>query len=264
MNLQQMIERDAFVKQMRQRNYRQTWNMFLDRKERFLNEDGTIKAEYETLANTYIENITPKGIVQDCRKSPIDKEKIKKFATEGFLFVFDGASCAGKSTMAKKLAKAFEIEVVDIDNMFEEYLKRKLSKCKDEKKRRKMSRKANAESVFYIRDHLEAEILQKSDNGKKSVILVGGFLEIILRSIIRYTLGKHFKGVVSLMVVEDWDTLSKRQEVRLAQVNYENEFQSYERLKQDFVIVENLTDQRELCGYGGDYVYIITSKAELF
>lgn len=265
MELQQMIARDDFVNQLRQLNYKQAWNMFLDRKDRFFNEDGSVKPEYEKLANAYIENITPKGIVQDCREGTIDKAQIQRFVNEGFLFVYTGASCSGKTTNAKKFAKAFNIEVVDIDEFFQEYLKKGLGKCKNEKKREKFLRKAGGESDFYIRDHLESEILRKSDNGKKSLVLVGGFLELIFRSIVRYTLGKHFNGVVNLMVVEDWNTLAKRQEMRLTQSgNYQMEVRAYYGLRREFLIVESLIDEQMLCGYGGDYVYIIKSETELF
>lgn len=260
----EMIERANFINQVRRLNYRQAYDFFIGMRDRFINADGSFQIEYETFSSVYIENVTPKGKVQDCRKNPLDKEQIKKLIDEGYFIYFDGASCAGKSTMAQKLAKAFEIEVVDIDNMFEEYLNKKLSKCKDEKKRRKILRKADEASNVYIKNHLESEILKKSDNGQKSVILVGGFYELIFRSIIRHTLGGHFKGVVSLVMTENWNTLIKRHDARWKENDDVFKKISYRTLNNSFVMTNELTDKRELCGYGGDYVYIITSKTELF
>ncbi len=260
----EMIERANFINQVRRLNYRQAYDFFIGMRDRFINADGSFQIEYETFSSVYIENVTPKGKVQDCRKNPLDKEQIKKLIDEGYFIYFDGASCAGKSTMAQKMAKAFEIEVVDIDNMFEEYLNKKLSKCKDEKKRRKILRKADETSNVYIKNHLESEILKKSNNGQKSVILVGGFYELIFRSIIRHTLGGHFKGVVSLIMTENWDTLIKRHDARWKENDDVFKKISYRTLNNSFVMTNELTDKRELCGYGGDYVYIITSKTELF
>ena len=260
----EMIERANFINQVRKFNYKQAYDFLIETRDQFINEDGSFQIEYETLSSVYIENVTPKGKVQDCRITPVDKKQIKKFVDEGYFIYFDGASCAGKSTMAEKMAKAFGIEVVDTDNMFEVYLNRKLSKCQDEKKRREILRKADEESNIYIKNHLESEILQKSDNGKKSVILVGGFYELIFRSIIRNTLGGHFKGVVSLVMTESWDTLIKRNDARWNESDDTLKEISYSIMYNSFVMTNELTDKRELCGYGGDYVYIITSKTELF
>ena len=65
-------------------------------------------------------------------------------------------------------------------------------------------------------------------------------------------------------MTENWDTLIKRHDDRWKENDDIFKKISYRTLNNSFVMTNELTDQKELCGYGGDHVYIITSKTELF
>ncbi len=241
------------LKEMQEWNYAEASDYFYINKNSRSNE-----------ANAYMNFIAKRSEVRDIRgKSGVPEEAYH----ESWLIVIDGASCSGKTTTAKKIKNRFPdtIEVVDIDEVCLLWIKKKKMECKNIMELMKINQNYDNLTTMYIKDNLESIVKQASDGGKKSVIVVGTFLEMIFRGYMGTTLGKHFKKVMFLTMHETIEKIRENNKKRDMDFDLRTSPELWMRMRGQYEYIEKVLS---LCpigfGLGSDLSFIVNHNTKLY
>ena len=242
------------LKRMKKMNYSEAWEYFMESKKMGSQE-----------AMDYIKYIAQKTFVYDMRGKSITSDEIYK---GGWLIVLDGASCSGKSTMAKKIAEKFPetVEVIDVDYLFYGHIYREAEKFTIEEWMN-FWKNVEKQGNEYLKLNLENLISNRAQEGK-TVILVGCFLETIYRAFIGTILGKYFENVAFFTIYEEIETLKKYQENREADFNNPGGKilmeQIEETSKQLSFLKQVIAEQPVVLGCGADLSILINHDTKLY
>ena len=241
------------LKEMQEWNYAEASDYFYINKNSRSNE-----------ANAYMNFIAKRSEVRDIRgKSGVPEEAYH----ESWLIVIDGASCSGKTTTAKKIKSQFPdtIEVVDIDEVCLLWIEKKKMECKNIIELMKINQNYDNLTTMYIKDNLESIVKQASDGGKKSVIVVGTFLEMIFRGYMGTTLGKHFKKVMFLTMHETIEKIRENNKKRDMDFDLRTSPELWMRMRGQYEYIEKVLS---LCpigfGLGSDLSFIVNHNTKLY
>lgn len=201
------------LEEMRNWNYGEAWEYFM--------ESNNYASEE---AMQYSQNIAKKCQVTDIRARKNETNIPEEIYKGGWLILIDGESCSGKTTIAEEIKSKYPdtVSILDIDIVCFEWIDEKIQKLTSEKEKMKFLISAREISDEYLKMEFENLVKKASDNGKKTVIIVGCFLETVFRAIIGTVLGKHFEKVAFFTVHEKLHRLEKYFQTR------EKEFGNYD------------------------------------
>lgn len=215
-------------------------------------------------AKAYMCCIAKKGEVRDIR----EKTGVPREAYDGgWLIVIDGVSCSGKTTTAKKIKSQFPntIEVIDIDEVCLHWIKRKKMECKSIIELMKINQNYDELTTMYLKDNLESIVERASSGGKKTVIVVGTFLEMIFRGYMGTTLGKHFKKVMFLTMHETIEKIRENNQKRDMDFDLRTSPELWMRMCEQYEYIEKVLS---LCpigfGLGSDLSFIVNHNTKLY
>lgn len=175
----------ATINEMNKWNYSKAWKFFLQ------NASGKLIPESKLYLKSLVFCST-----EDIREDSEAMEKILRAVQGKTLTLIDGASLNGKSTLAERLAKFTNANIVDIDMICKEWIENELAKIKDPSRRFAFLMNMDKLTDEYILNNLERIVREYSKKG--SVILVGCYMEVMFRAIIAKTLGKYFEKTISI------------------------------------------------------------------
>ena len=241
------------LKEMQEWNYAEASDYFYINKNSRSNE-----------ANAYMNFIAKRSEVRDIRgKSGVPEEAYH----ESWLIVIDGVSCSGKTTTAKKIKSQFPntIEVVDIDEVCLHWIKKKKMECKSIIELMKINQNYDELTTMYLKDNLESIVERASNGGKKSVIVVGTFLEMIFRGYMGTTLGKHFKKVMFFTMHETIEKIRENNQKRDMDFDLRTPPELWMRMCEQYEYIEKVLS---LCpigfGLGSDLSFIVNHNTKLY
>ena len=184
------------VAEMMSWNYEEAFNFFMAKGGMMKDywkvdlADKYVRCVYNCKVSTYVSDF-----IRALSRAKAAIKRFIEFAGDSTLIVIDGESGTGKTTFAKKLCEKRDFVFLDYDecakNFFEEYLKSSNKSCYI----------VSEELVDdLLAKHLEDEVKKRSNNGQKTVVLVGAFRNIVLRTIIVNTIGSCFQRKISLVI----------------------------------------------------------------
>ena len=228
------------IDEIRSWNYAKTWTYF-----QITTASGVTEKFAEYAANL------PQGNVSDFRGMSMPREILDKYVEEHKLIILDGTSLSGKTTFAKKLAKEYGINIVDVDEYLIKWLKEivnaPLTAAAKERKIRNFKLTANDR----LTNELEDILLKESDGGKKSVILVGVFIYDMQRFVVADKLGRLFGGAISFMLHEPMKMIKKRISERDKQFGSSTPENSMARIEKDYFVVSQVLSNEITMKYLG-------------
>ena len=125
-------------------------------------------------------------------------KKLLQAAKKKALIVIDGASGVGKTTFARKLCEKEGYVLFDFDErataFFTEHLKNGVGGILSDEF-----------LDVLLKTRIEETIKKESDNYKKTVVLVGAFRNVVFRTIIAHTIGKHFDLALSIVIHDTFE-----------------------------------------------------------
>ena len=241
------------LKEMQEWNYAEASDYFYINKNSRSNE-----------ANAYMNFIAKRSEVRDIRgKSGVPEEAYH----ESWLIVIDGASCSGKTTTAKEIKNQFPdtTEIADIDEICLLWMKEKQKEYRNRIELLKFYQNYDNLSTIYLKDNLESIVERASNGGKKSVIVVGTFLEMIFRGYMGTTLGKHFKKVMYLTMHEPLEKIRKNNQKRDKEFHLKTTPELWMGICGQYAYIEKVLS---VCpsgfGIGADVSLIINSETKLY
>lgn len=215
-------------------------------------------------ADFYMRYISKKCDVKDLRGTLGIPQEIYK---GGWLIVVDGETCAGKTTIAKKIQKKYPgtVKIVNVDGLTEKWLEKQIESLSFPERMRYF-RKIEEQRRAFLSNNLEKIIEEEAKEGK-TVVLDGCFLEFVFRAFLGTTMERYFRKVAFITVHEAWEELQAHCDKRekelgsLKEIAYE---QAIESRRQFSYVDRSLLEKRELFGYGADLSLIVDSRTKLF
>lgn len=250
------------LEEMRNWNYGEAWEYFM--------ESNNYASEE---AIQYFRNIAKKCRVSDIRSRKSETKIPEEMYRGGWLILIDGESCSGKTTIAEGIKSKYPdtVSILDIDIVCFEWIDEKIQKLTSENEKKKFLISAREMSDEYLKMEFENLVKKESDNGKKTVIIVGCFLETVFRAIIGTVLGKHFEKVAFFTVHEKLHRLEKYFQKR------EKEFGNYDvgsmvsitqfaETMRQYNFLEQVVTKEHLhqLGIGCDISFIIDGHTKLY
>lgn len=236
------------AKDLKKLNYKEAWKYF--------SKDTANQPVKE--ATEYIVTLRRAQTI-DLRKEEQAKERILEVIKPRTLIFVDGASLNGKTTFANRLAKQIEAIVVDVDSVCLEWLNSQLQRCRTRRQTMQVLLNASKASDEYLLNTIESLISKYSKEGKP-VILVGGYLEVIYRSIVARTLGSYFNNMVSLFCCElDFHKVENFMKKR---ANETGILSTKEEILEQYLLSKKRIDTEggRLLGFGMNYSFVIDSS----
>lgn len=237
--------------ELRELNYAEAYKCFIEEQEEhfiemcFFSELIVHRCEVEDLRNTDIE--IPREIFEG-----------------GWLILIDGASCSGKTTLAKKLGAKYpeSINVVDVDLVCMEWIKRQIEKSPSLERKINILRHQDKLTDQFLLENFEEMVKGASIEGKTTIV-VGCFMDIIYRALAGFTLGKYYKRTAFVTIQEGWSDMKynmKQRELQFEGMGSESQIRQTE---EQYVFFENvLNNEPNLLGIGADRSFIVNKKVK--
>lgn len=241
------------LREMKELNFHEAYEYFMEQ------ENYTSRS-----ADLYMRYISKKCDVKDLRGVPGIPQNIYK---GGWLIVVDGETCAGKSTISKKIKEKYPgtVEIVNVDLLTGEWFEKQIEGL-DFSEKMMYFQKMEEHRREFLSNKLESIIEETAKDGK-TVVLDGCFLEFVFRAFLGTTMNRYFRKVAFMTVHEAWEELQAHCDKRekklgsLKEIAYE---QAIESRRQFTYVDKSLLQNRELFGYGADMSFIVNSRTKLF
>lgn len=241
------------IEEMREWNYRKIYNFF------FTNASSN---EHPEEQSQYV--MDQKGCkTVDMRDKHFPIRLLERFVNGSMLIIVDGASFSGKRDFAKKIASINpHVAIVDIEELTRLWLEER-EKTMNPITRSFQNLNLEQKRNEYLAENLENIVMQASENGEKTVILVGVFLGMMKRLIVADKIGRYFKKVVSVVLQESMDVILSRVEKGKNLYPVQPTDSQIDRVRWEAAYVDELTtspEMKKLLGICADYSFIVNGR----
>ena len=245
------------LEEMRNWNYGEAWEYFMENN------------NYASEEAMQYRNIAKKCRVSDIRSRKDETNISEEIYKGGWLILIDGESCSGKTTISEGIKSKYPdtVSILDIDIVCFEWIDEKIQKLTSENEKKKFLISAREMSDEYLKMEFENLVKKESDNGKKTVIIVGCFLETVFRAIIGTVLGKYFKKVAFFTVHENLHRLEKYFQTREKEFGNGNaSITQFAETMEQYNFLEHVVKKGYLhqLGIGCDISFLIDGHTKLY